>query len=137
MGPGLYSLQKLLNRGRWPGGVRLAWTAIDVVFVSTMLMGAKAPLESPLALAYPIVIVAAGLWHDVACVAVSTYVSAFAYILLLVIEFFEKHRVPANLDRHAASLVIMAITGLIVAHQVWRIQNPGGHQSRASRLRLP
>ncbi len=109
--------QWLLDRPASAEAARYAWAVADVAFLTTGLAMADEPL-GPLAISYPLVLVAAGLWLSVRLVAVTTLVELASYAGLLVLR-------PEGFGPTHYRLIfgaILAVTGWIVAFQVHRLR---------------
>jgi serine/threonine-protein kinase len=109
--------QWLLNRPASATAARYGWAVADVALLTTALAMADEPL-GPLAISYPLVLVAAGLWFSVRLVAVTTLAELASYAGLLVLR-------PAGfgpLHYRLIFAVILAVIGWIVAYQVHRLR---------------
>jgi serine/threonine-protein kinase len=109
--------QWLLNRPASAAAARYAWAVADVALLTAAMAMADEPL-GPLAVSYPLVLVAAGLWFSVRLVAVTTLVELASYAGLLVLR-------PGAFGPAHYRLIfaaILAVIGLIVAYQVHRLR---------------
>ena len=111
------SFQWLLDRPASAAAARYAWAVADVAFLTTGLAMADEPL-GPLAISYPLILVAAGLWLSERLVMVTTLVELASYAGLLVLR-------PESFGPTQYRLIfgaILAVTGWIVAFQVGRLR---------------
>ena len=109
--------QWLLNRPASASAARDAWAVSDVALLTTAMAMADEPL-GPLAISYPLVLVAAGLWFSVRLVAVTTLVELASYVGLLVLR-------PDGFGPTHYRLIFgvsLAVIGFIVAYQVHRLR---------------
>jgi eukaryotic-like serine/threonine-protein kinase len=109
--------QWLLSRPTSAVPARYAWAVADVAFLTWAMSMADEPL-GPLAISYPLVLVAAGLWFSVRLVVVTTLVELASYAGLLVL------RPDAFGPSHYRLIfaAILAVIGWIVAYQVYRLR---------------
>jgi serine/threonine-protein kinase len=123
--------QRALERQRWADLARLAWAGADVASLTAVLHIDDA-LESPLVALYPALIAGSGLWFRVSVVRFTTQLCALGYAWLLLVEYrrlgFLEHP-----HWHFIFLVVLALTGFIVAYHVHRVSVLGRFcESRSS-----
>jgi serine/threonine-protein kinase len=112
--------QRLLAWEWWPGPVRYAWVASDVVLLTALLVLTENRI-SPLTVGYPVLVAASGLWFRVPLVWFTTGVTAAAYAALI-------FGLPTPLGglhephHHFIFLVALSVLGALVAYQVYRIR---------------
>jgi hypothetical protein len=96
---------------------RYVWAVADVAFLTWIMALADEPL-GPIAISYPLVLVAAGLWFSVRLVAVTTLVelASFAGLLVLRPDAF------GPIHYRLIFAAILAVIGWIVAYQVYRLR---------------
>jgi serine/threonine-protein kinase len=106
--------QPLCRRKQGVDRIHAAWMASDLAFVTLLLKMLNAGASS-LVLAYPLFIAAAGLWHRVWLVWMTTALAVAGYLALC----WDHYSDPT----HHPNIVIAAIliTGYVVAQQVKRI----------------
>lgn len=111
--------QRWLNRERRTDLARLAWAGADVCSLTSILALTGGQL-SPLAVGFPFIIAASGLWFQVRLVWFTTTACMSAYALLLtagpeLLFFYLPHY-------HIIFLVTLAIMGFVIAYQVQRVR---------------
>ncbi|HTU24972.1 MAG TPA: hypothetical protein VMF30_06220, partial [Pirellulales bacterium] len=109
--------QALLDRPATEEMARYGWAVTDVALL-TIAMGMTGEPIGPLAIGYPLVLVAAGLWFSVRLVVLTTVVELASYVVLLWFLGPKDFRLPHYQLIFGASL---AVIGAIVAYQVHRI----------------
>ena len=109
--------QQLLNRERTAELGRYLWTGLDVVLL-TALLATVLPPRGSLMIAYPLLIAAAGLFFRVRLVLFTTCATMIGYPVLLAVRAEEARPLHYAIIFEA----ILAILGLIVAHQVQRVR---------------
>lgn len=109
--------QVMLHSGVADYPVRFAWSAADVLFLTTLLQMSDSPIGS-LLIGYPFLIAASGLFFRVRLVFFTTLVSLVAYAVLLICK--PNEAVPYQYPvLYSATL---AVFGFIIAHQVYRVR---------------
>jgi len=111
--------QAALRRGRPPAGLRLSWSATDILILTAILKILEA-WESTYVVAYALLIAASGLWSSVPLVWATTAMALTGYALLMIdarvnLDVRDYEQYP---NVFLASLVV---TGFVVARQVRRI----------------
>jgi serine/threonine-protein kinase len=120
-----------MKRQPWMNVARFVWAGTDVIFLTAVLQILGA-LESPLVALYPGLIACSGLWFRVALVRLTTQLCALGYIWLLIVEYARLGFLP-HPHWHFVFLMILALTGLIVAYHVHRLSILGRFcESRSS-----
>jgi serine/threonine-protein kinase len=109
--------QLLLMTGAADYPVRFAWSASDVLFLTTLLFMADGPIGA-LLIGYPFLIAASGLFFRVRLVLFTTLVSLMSYAVLVVLRPDEAvpYQYPVLFS------ATLAVLGFVVAHQVYRIR---------------
>jgi len=120
---GLQFVFRALSRNSaWEISVRVAWLTADIVLLTVVLyLAAAAPDPKslgPLVVAYPLLIVASGLFVRQRLVWFTTLMSMAAYISLLVV--LPDERRPIHYP--AVFLAIIGLVGFIVVYQVRRLR---------------
>jgi eukaryotic-like serine/threonine-protein kinase len=113
--------QWLLRHGIWPEWVPMAWSASDVILLSALL-GINHDLNSPLVVAYSLVVVGSGLWFRVRLVWVTTLLTELAYGALILDSILSRGAVPGKPYHHVLFLAILAVVGFVVAYLVQRVR---------------
>jgi hypothetical protein len=123
--------QRAVGRQRGATLGRFVWAGADVVFLTAALHIVDA-LESPLVAVYQALIVGSGLWFQVSLVRFTTQLCSLGYIWLLAFEYWRIGSLP-HLRWHLIFLVVLAITGFMVAYYVHRVSILGRYcDSRSS-----
>lgn len=112
--------QRLLMREQWSEPVRFVWAALDVVLFSAIVYVDDA-LHSPVIIAYPLLIAAAGLWFHVPLVWFTAFIAEVSYAVLLA-DWFDRERSIANLHKHIVFMVGLAVMAFVVSYQVKRVR---------------
>jgi len=120
-----------LARQRWANFARIAWSGADIGILTAVLQILDA-LESPLVAFYPALIACSGLWFRVALVRLTAQFCALGYIWLLIVEYSRTGTLQ-HAHWHFTFLIILALTGFIVAYHVHRLSILGRYcDSRSS-----
>lgn len=109
--------QRLLHRETFTDVVRFAWSAADVLLLTTHLFLAEPPI-GPVLVGYPLLIVASGLFFQVRLVWFTTIVSLVSYAGLLLLR--DDQPGPAHYPIIFAA--VLAVLGFVVAYQVYRVR---------------
>jgi eukaryotic-like serine/threonine-protein kinase len=117
--------QRLLADRRWSFTARFAWGTLDALALLTvLLLGSGA--ASPLVVAYPLAIVASGLWFRVRFVWFMTLMSLLSYgVLVLDFRLLRPNEcvgVYETASPHVVFVIALIILGLIVAYLVERVR---------------
>ncbi len=114
-----FLFQRLLNNDSFAQAARFGWAASDVLIITSLFYLSPPPI-GPILIGYPLIIAAAGLFFLVRLVLFTTVLSllAFAGLLLLRPQIIAAER-PHYLLIFA---VVLAVQGLITAHQVYRVR---------------
>jgi len=117
--------QRAMTRqgARFPA--RLVWGTFDAAFLLAVMLLADG-VASPLIVAYPLLIVAAGLWFRVRFVTYMTVLAVLSYGVL-VVDFYwiRPELVPQfdpSVDRHVINVVGLLVEGAMVAYLVHRVR---------------
>jgi serine/threonine-protein kinase len=111
--------QQGLKRDRWADVVPFAWSAVDLVLL-TLLLILTDNWAGPLLVGYPLLVAASGLWFRARLVWFTTIVAEFAYMILLA---FSPYGLISNEPHHRLIfLVALLVLGFVVAYQVRRIR---------------
>lgn len=117
-----FVFRTLSRNSAWEISVRIAWLTTDIVLLTVVLyLAAAAPDPKPLgplAVSYPLLIVASGLFVRQRLVWFTTLMSLAAYASLLVLLPAERR----PLHYPALCLTIMVLVGFIVAYQVRQLR---------------
>ena len=108
--------QWLLRRETTAGLARLAWAVTDPVLLLIVLL--RAEDIGPILVGYPVLVAASGLWFSVRLVAISTIGCIVSYVVLLAI----RHDPTEQPHYPLIFIVAIAVIGLIVAYQVYRVR---------------
>ncbi len=112
--------QRTLRRPGWSEAACFLWSGADAALLTLVLHLAGA-LHGPLVALYLAMIALSGLWYRKALVAMTTLLSMTGYgILLGVDSSAQPVQTPASW--HLLFFVAMAITGVVVAYLVYRVQ---------------
>jgi serine/threonine protein kinase len=125
-GAASYGFQRLLNLGRWVRRCQFAWGALDATALTSVLLLLDGPL-SALTVAYPLMIVLAGLWSRVSVVGFMTALAVLSYGILVVDFYWLRPercstRFDVAYDRHVFLVLSLLVLGAVVAYQVRRVQ---------------
>jgi len=115
------AFQWLLRHGRWPDWVPPAWSASDVILLSALLR-INEDLNSPLAVAYALIVVGSGLWFRVRLVWFTTLLTELAYGALILDSNRRWGIVPGEPYHHVLFVAILAVVGFVVAYLVQRVR---------------
>jgi serine/threonine-protein kinase len=110
-------LQQVLKRERWETFAIFAWGAADVAAVTTILLVADG-IASPLVVAYPLLIVASGLWIRTGFVAFMAAASVASYLVLVADFYFRRVELQAGFDRDADRHVYFVLGLLLISAAV-------------------
>lgn len=112
--------QRLLGAPRLADWVRYVWALADVLFVTSILLVTGGP-ESPLVVAYPVMVAGAGLWFRRGLVAFVTGLSAASNAGLVLYMEFVGPGLEQPLYRHLIAIFLLLVLGGAVAYQVQRV----------------
>src|SRR5204863_224919 len=112
--------QRLLRVEGWGDAVRYAWAAADMGLLAVM-MTLEESVVSPVAIGFPLLIAASGLWYHVRLVWVTTALAAVAYGGLVLEHRLRAGELP-GLHKHIIFLVGLGVLGFVVAYQVQRVR---------------
>jgi len=115
------AFQWLLRHGRWPDWVPPAWSASDVILLSALLR-INEDLNSPLPVAYALIVVGSGLWFRVRLVWFTTLLTEVAYGALILDSNRRWGIVPGEPYHHVLFVAILAVVGFVVAYLVQRVR---------------
>jgi hypothetical protein len=110
------AFHRILAEPRTATIARFAWTAADVILLTTILFLAYEPI-GPLLIGYPLLIVAVGLFFRVSLVWFMTGVALLSFAALAILR-------PELRDQPHYPVIfagVLAVVGFIVAHQVRRV----------------
>jgi serine/threonine-protein kinase len=111
----------LLRRSLQPESVRLAWTASDIALLTIILLTLDGAAASSLTIGYPLLVAVSGLWSRARLVYYTTLLAEAGYLTLVIAEMARGIRHPDIPNYPNIVVVAIAVTGLVVAHQVKRI----------------
>jgi serine/threonine-protein kinase len=109
-----------LMRPRWAGVVRFIWAGSDAVLLTAVLLAIDA-VESPLLACFPALVAGSGLWFRVWLVGFTTVLAVAGYGVT-VIDHYWGRGWPAQLNWHIVFVVVLILTGLVVAYLVHRVR---------------
>ena len=112
--------QWALERERWGKFVPLVWATADTVCLTAFLRLDEA-LAGPLVGSFPVLVAASGLWFRAPVVGLTTLLAMLGYTYLVGDDFLRHHRLE-QANWHVAFLVLLALTGCVVAYQVHRVR---------------
>ena len=117
-----YMFQKFVKQPEIATVSRYTWLAADAGFLTRLLIVAGHPI-GPLVVAYPLLIVASGLFFQEGLVYFMTSVSLISYAVLLWVVPEEAY------PPHYCLIfsVVLIVIGLVLAHQVHRIRSLSRH----------
>jgi serine/threonine-protein kinase len=118
-------MQVLMLRSRHPRLIRQAWAALDVTFVTLVLLLADGP-ASPLLMAYPILIFASAFRLRRGLVWWVTGSCALSYLVLLGEAWLRRPQFLPQADDMVVVLVSAFVMGLIAAEMVRRMRGLAG-----------
>jgi serine/threonine-protein kinase len=118
--------QRQFSRDAWENLARFAWSATDIVLVTAVFYEASGPV-GPVVIAYPALVVSSGLFFRVRLVVFTTLISLAAYIALTALRPDSGPPQPHYNVLFAAAL---AVTGAMVAYQVYRVRVLSRHFER-------
>jgi serine/threonine-protein kinase len=110
--------QALLRRDRYAAGVVAAWLAADAGFLTGLLILDDSH-ESPLTLAYGLLVAASGVWLRVRLVWFATAAAVVGYTVLVGAEAARGPLTGAP-HHHAIAVITLVAIGAVVAYQVRR-----------------
>jgi len=117
--------QRAMTRqgARFPA--RLVWGTFDAAFLLAVMFLAEG-VASPLIVAYPLLIVAAGLWFRVRFVTYMTVLAVLSYGVLVVDFYWIRpelaEQFDPSVDRHVIHVVGLLVEGAMVAYLVHRVR---------------
>ena len=116
-------LQQVLKRERWETLGILVWGAVDVAAATEVLLLADG-IASPLIVAYPLLVVASGLWQRTGVVAFTTAAAVLSYLVLVGDFYFRRVELQVgfdrDIDRHVYFVLVLVLIGVAVGHEVGR-----------------
>jgi serine/threonine-protein kinase len=110
--------QALLKRNRWSTEIIAVWLAADAAVLTGLLILDNSE-ETPLTLAYGLLIVLSGVWLRVALVWFATAIAVTGYVVL-VVQTALGGRLTHAVHHHLIAVIALVAFGAIVAHQVKR-----------------
>jgi serine/threonine-protein kinase len=115
--------QQFLESGRWPISARFVWGSLDSILLLAVLLVADG-VASPLIVAYPLLIVASGLWFRVRFVWFMTLLSVLSYGILIVDSILWRPELQerAGFNHHLVLLVGLCILGAVQTYLVHRVR---------------
>jgi serine/threonine-protein kinase len=118
-----FGLQQVLKREQWETLGIFAWGAVDIVALTSILLVADG-IASPLVVAYPLLIVASGLWLRPGIVSFTAAAALASYLLLVMDFYFRRVGLQVGFDRsverHVFFVLALLLTGAAVRYQVGR-----------------
>ena len=118
------ALQAVARRDRGRDTVRLAWTAADMAFLTLILwlfaVAGSSAVGSSMAVGYPVMVAASGLWFRVGLVWVATALAEAGYGLL-VADAWARGALSQHDHHPNIVMAAIALTGFVVARQVKRL----------------
>jgi serine/threonine-protein kinase len=115
-----FLFQKLLHFESLADLARMGWSGADISLLTAILVLAQGPI-TPLLVAYPFLIIGAGLWFQVRLVWFTTILCVISYGLLA-FAFADEALRAYPPHYHAIFLVALGSIGYVVAYQVERIR---------------
>jgi len=112
--------QWALEHQGWTRVVPFLWAAVDTVCLTAALWLDEA-MPGPLIASFPVLVAASGLWFRVPVVALTSLLAMLGYSFL-VFSDFSRHQRLEQINWHVIFLVLLALTGSIVAYQVHRVR---------------
>jgi hypothetical protein len=120
-----WAYHALAKRGYSLAATSSVWAVTDVVMVTAVLLLADG-VASPLVVAYPMLIVGAGLWFKVRYVALVAALSVSGYLALVADYYWRRPELQAQFDthgdRHAFFVIMLIAVAAVVAYQVYRVR---------------
>ena len=118
-----FGLQQVLKHERWEALGIFVWGAVDVVALTSILLFADG-VASPLLVAYPLLIVASGLWLRPGVVTFTAAAVVASYLLLVGDFYFRRVGLQVgfdrSVDRHVFFVLALLLSGTVVRYQVGR-----------------
>jgi eukaryotic-like serine/threonine-protein kinase len=119
-GAASYVCQWLLNQKPLAEATRFLWSAADIVLFSLIVLVGD-NINSPVAIGYPLMVAAAGLWFRVPLVWFTAAVCVISYALLLD-EAAQRTGPIAGLHKHIIFMVGLVILAFMTSYQVHRVR---------------
>lgn len=120
-----WAYDALAKRGYSLAATSSVWAVTDVAMVTAVLFIADGA-ASPLVVAYPMLIVGAGLWFKVRYVALVAALSVTGYLALVADYYWRRPELQAQFDthgdRHAFFVIMLVAVAAVVAYQVYRVR---------------
>jgi serine/threonine-protein kinase len=113
------ALQAVARRERWVAAVRPAWVAADVGFL-TLAIWLLGGVGSSLAVGYPLVVAASGLWFRVGLIWLAIALAEAGYGLL-VLDAWLRGDLWSHDHHPNIVMAVIAVAGFVVARQVMRL----------------
>ena len=116
-----FGYHTLAKRGVSLAATSSVWAITDVAMVTAVLFLADGA-ASPLVVAYPMLIVGAGLWFKVRYVSLVAALSITGYLALVADYYWRRTELQAQFDthgdRHAFFVIMLIAVAAVVAYQV-------------------
>jgi serine/threonine-protein kinase len=118
-----FVFQKIQNTGRWAGDLPFAWSGVDILVWTLLLMVYGDGPKTPVLIGYPCLIASAGLWFRVRLVWFTTILSLLSYAGVLV-AYVADHGREALHGPHMDLIFAVGLValGYVVAYQVQRVK---------------
>ena len=118
--------QKMMNHEAWANAARFAWSAADALMLTLTLCYVDAPI-GPLLIGYPLLVAASGLFFRVRLVLFTTIACLLSYAGL---TLWRPEDAIGTLPQYPVIFAsVLAVLGLIVAYQVYRIRTLSRYSS--------
>ena len=127
--------QWLLRRPRWQTAVHFAWCAADASLLTAVLAQNSVP-PGPILVGYPLLIAASGLFFRVRLVWFMTLSCVVGYAILLGVRrqlFADVAAVEPPWQYPIIFAVVLAVMGIVVAYQVFRVRVLSRYYRRGGR----
>jgi serine/threonine-protein kinase len=116
-----FVFQRLTNSGRWSEDLPFAWAGADLLLWTFVLLADGEAPAGPLAVGYPCLIAASGLWFRARLVWFTTILSLLSYAAVLTMYRLDDGQL-VGIHKHLIVGVALLATGFVVAYQVNRVR---------------
>jgi len=127
--------QRLLRSQRWQSAVHFVWCAADAALLTAVLAQNSVP-PGPILVGYPLLIAASGLFFRVRLVWFMTLSCVVGYAILLGVRrqmFADAAVVEPPWQYPIIFAVVLAVMGIVVAYQVFRVRVLSRYYRRGGR----
>jgi serine/threonine-protein kinase len=115
-----FACQWLMNHRPWADGARFLWSAVDVLFFSSIVLIAE-EINTPIVVGYPLLIAASGLWFRERLVWFTAAVCAVSYAALCVAHAVRTGQLTGP-HHHVIFLVGLIILAFVISYKVRRVR---------------